>query len=110
MSKEDAILSKLLWTSRGSSKSRDDVVGMLLDPGAIDERHRRQLAEGLGCAALRKRFDPGWRSSGRLPFDQRGTRIINSSTSLVAPRVSTGWTESVVNSSSSSARMVARTA
>jgi len=32
VSKEDAIISKLLWLQRGSAKSRNDVLGMLLDP------------------------------------------------------------------------------
>jgi len=52
VSKEDAILSKLLWASRGSGKSRDDVVGMLLDPGAVDENLLRDLADEIGCGDL----------------------------------------------------------
>ena len=52
VSKEDAILSKLLWTLQGSAKSRDDVIGMLLDPGAIDDRLLRDLADELGCGEL----------------------------------------------------------
>jgi hypothetical protein len=52
VSKEDAILSKLLWTMRGSSKSRSDVRGMLLDPTPVDERLLQRLADRLGCADL----------------------------------------------------------
>ena len=52
VSKEDAILSKLLWTMRGSSKSREDVRGMLLDPTPVDERLLQRLADRLGCADL----------------------------------------------------------
>ena len=52
VSKEDAILSKLLWASQGSGKSRDDIIGMLLDPGAIDQRLLRDLADELGCDDL----------------------------------------------------------
>jgi hypothetical protein len=52
VSKEDAILSKLLWAKQGSSKSRGDVLGMLLDPQPVDEDLLRRLAEELGCAAL----------------------------------------------------------
>ena len=36
VSKEDALLSKLLWIKQGSSKSRDDVIGMLMDPTPFD--------------------------------------------------------------------------
>ncbi len=53
VSKEDAILSKLLWASQGSGKSRDDIVGMLLDPGcAVDEQLLYDLAGELGCVDL----------------------------------------------------------
>ena len=52
VSKEDAILSKLLWVKRGSAKSRGDVLGMLLDPTPTDERLLEELADELGCADL----------------------------------------------------------
>jgi hypothetical protein len=52
LDREDAILSKLLWTMRGSTKSRDDVRGMLLDPTPVDERLLQRLADRLGCADL----------------------------------------------------------
>lgn len=52
VSKEDAILSKLLWVKQGSSKSRGDVLGMLLDPTPIDEQLLHGLADELGCADL----------------------------------------------------------
>ena len=52
VSKEDAILSKLLWAMHGSGKSRGDVLGMLLDPGPFDEELLRGLADELGCADL----------------------------------------------------------
>ncbi len=52
VSKEDAILSKLLWARQGSAKSRNDVRGMLLDPKPLDERLLEKLAGMLGCAEL----------------------------------------------------------
>lgn len=52
VSKEDAILSKLLWVKAGSAKSRQDVLGMLLDPTPTDERLISSLAEELDCADL----------------------------------------------------------
>lgn len=52
VSKEDAILSKLLWVKKGSAKSREDVLGMLLDPTPTDERLLEDLAERLDCAGL----------------------------------------------------------
>ncbi len=36
VSKEDAIASKILWIREGSEKSRNDIIGMLLDPGPLD--------------------------------------------------------------------------
>lgn len=71
VSKEDAILSKLLWARRGSAKSRNDVLGMLLDPQPVDERLLDDLAPELDCAALLReircearvdRLDPGGKS------------------------------------------------
>ena len=52
VSKEDAILSKLLWAKKGSAKSRGDVLGMLLDPTPTDERLLEDLAVELDCADL----------------------------------------------------------
>ena len=52
VSKEDAILSKLLWAAKGSAKSRNDVRGMLLDPRPFDEGLIEDLAAELGCAQL----------------------------------------------------------
>lgn len=52
VSKEDAILSKLLWVKKGSARSRGDVLGMLLDPTPTDELLLEDLAEKLDCADL----------------------------------------------------------
>ena len=52
VSKEDAILSKLLWVKNGSARSRGDVLGMLLDPSPTDERLLEDLADKLDCADL----------------------------------------------------------
>ena len=52
VSKEDAILSKLIWTLEGSGKSRQDVLGMLLDPEPIDLDFVRRRAIDLSCGAL----------------------------------------------------------
>ena len=52
VSKEDAILSKLLWASQGSDKSRRDVLGMLLDSTAFDLGFVRRVAGTLDCDRL----------------------------------------------------------
>ncbi len=52
VSKEDAIVSKLLWLSEGSPKSRRDIIGMLLDPGPFDRELLRKLAAEVGCRNL----------------------------------------------------------
>ena len=52
VSKEDAIVSKLLWVSQGSGKSRHDVMGMLADPGSFDMPLVRALAGAVGCSKL----------------------------------------------------------
>lgn len=52
VSKEDAILSKLLWIKKGSEKSRQDVVMMLRGAGVIDWEHLIQRAKDLGVADL----------------------------------------------------------
>lgn len=54
VSKEDAILSKLLWIRKGSHKSRRDVVMMLRRPGNLDLEYIRQEAERLNVADLWK--------------------------------------------------------
>ncbi len=48
VSKCDAIVSKLLWVKAGSGKSREDIVGMLLDPEPIDQALLLELAEEHG--------------------------------------------------------------
>lgn len=52
VSKEDAILSKLLWASQGSDKSRQDVLGMLLDNTVFDLDFVRRVAGTLDCGQL----------------------------------------------------------
>ena len=52
VSKEDAILSKLLWARQGSDKGRGDVLGMLLDPTAFDLGFVKRLAGTLDCIDL----------------------------------------------------------
>jgi hypothetical protein len=52
VSKEDALLSKLLWVRDGSEKSRRDVVGMLLDPTPFDLDFVRGKARALGCIEI----------------------------------------------------------
>ena len=52
VSKEDAILSKLLWVREGSEKSRRDIVGMLLDPTPFDRDFVETRAFQLGCDEL----------------------------------------------------------
>ncbi len=51
-SKCDAIVSKLLWIKAGSGKSRQDVLGMLLDPDPIEEALLLDLAEEHGVADI----------------------------------------------------------
>jgi hypothetical protein len=52
VSKEDAILSKLVWIREGSDRSRTDVLGMLLDPTRFDLSFIRARARELGCADI----------------------------------------------------------
>ena len=52
VAKEDAILSKLVWILEGSGKSRQDVLGMLLDPEPVDIDFVRRRATDLGCAKI----------------------------------------------------------
>ena len=52
VSKEDAILSKLLWIKKGSHKSRADVAAMLKDPVRIDRVYLLAKASELGVRDL----------------------------------------------------------
>ena len=52
VSREDAILSKLLWISKGSSKSRHDVRGMLSRSGEIDFEYLNTQASELGVNGI----------------------------------------------------------
>lgn len=52
VSKEDAILSKLLWIQKGSHKSRADVVAMLFAPDTFDLKFVREMAEHLGVKPI----------------------------------------------------------
>ena len=52
VTKEDAILSKLVWIKKGSHKSRQDVVGMILDPGEINSELIENLSNELGVNAI----------------------------------------------------------
>lgn len=51
-SKEDAILSKLIWIAKGSHKSRQDVVSMMRNPEPIDWDALRERAADLHVTAL----------------------------------------------------------
>ncbi len=57
VSKEDAVLSKLIWIREGSDRSRSDVLGMLLDPAPFDLDFVRALAGELGCGAILERLE-----------------------------------------------------
>lgn len=52
VSKEDAILSKLLWVRKGSHKSRRDIVMMLKRQGALDCDYLDCAASSLGVKPL----------------------------------------------------------
>lgn len=52
VSKEDAILSKLIWIRKGSDKSRHDVKGMLKRSGKIDLDYLSNKALELGVENL----------------------------------------------------------
>ena len=52
LSREDALLSKLMWIKLGSHRSRRDVVGMLRNPAQRDDAFIQQQAEALGVADL----------------------------------------------------------
>ncbi len=52
VSREDAILSKLLWIQKGSHKSRQDIYGMLRRPIPIDWDRLNGISEQLGVKDL----------------------------------------------------------
>lgn len=52
VSKEDAILSKLLWMRKGSHKSRRDVKMMLARTGVVDFQYLDSQAKQLGVLEL----------------------------------------------------------
>ena len=52
VSKEDAILSKLLWMQLGSHKARHDVKMMLKRPEELDRAVLQERAAALGLSAL----------------------------------------------------------
>jgi Nucleotidyl transferase AbiEii toxin, Type IV TA system len=52
LSREDAILSKLMWIKMGSYRSRRDVVGMLRSSKPIDESLLEQIADQLNVIEL----------------------------------------------------------
>jgi len=52
VSREDAVLSKLIWIRQGSHKSRGDVVGILRRGGALDRQALAQRAQDLGLDQL----------------------------------------------------------
>ena len=47
VSKEDAILSKLLWAKKGSEKARKDIFAMLLRNEKIDQKYLEKMATQL---------------------------------------------------------------
>jgi hypothetical protein len=52
VSREDSILSKLIWVRKGSSLSRRDIVFILRNPEPIDWTALRERAERLGVTDL----------------------------------------------------------
>ena len=57
VSKEDAILSKLLWIQQGSHKSRHDVIEMLKRDEDLDRDCLRERATTLGLDDLLAEFE-----------------------------------------------------
>jgi hypothetical protein len=57
VSKEDAILSKLIWVRDGSQRSRRDILGMLLDPMPFDLGFVRDRARELGCGSILEQLE-----------------------------------------------------
>jgi Nucleotidyl transferase AbiEii toxin, Type IV TA system len=56
VSKEDAILSKLIWICKGSNKSRHDVKTMLKRSGEIDFDYLNSKATALGVESILKKL------------------------------------------------------
>ena len=52
VSKEDSILSKLIWLSKGSHKNRRDVEMMLVKPNGVDQDYLSTMASKLGIKEL----------------------------------------------------------
>ena len=52
VSREDAILSKLLWVQQGSHRSRRDIAMMLKRPGSIEWDRLESMASRLGVKDL----------------------------------------------------------
>lgn len=52
VSKEDAVLSKLVWVKQGSAKSKADIVGMLLDTTPLDTDFVAAKCAELECSEL----------------------------------------------------------
>jgi hypothetical protein len=59
VSKEDAILSKLLWIRLGSNKARHDVTMMLKRPEELDRAVLHERAATLGLGDLLTEFEEG---------------------------------------------------
>jgi hypothetical protein len=57
VSKEDAILSKLLWIQQGSGKSRHDVIEMLKRDEDLDRACLRERAATIGLGELLAEFE-----------------------------------------------------
>ena len=52
ISKEDAILSKLIWISKGSERSKRDVIMMLRTGGPVDEPYIEMTAAELEVSQI----------------------------------------------------------
>lgn len=59
VSKEDAILSKLIWISKGSNKSRHDVKAMLKRRGEVDFDYLNAQAAKLGVDEILRELKAG---------------------------------------------------
>lgn len=57
VSKEDALLSKLLWIKAGSGKSREDVIAMLKNPIPFDLGLVEEKAKFLGVLGILKEIE-----------------------------------------------------
>ena len=66
VSKEDAILSKLLWIQQGSNRSRHDVTEMLRRDEDFDRAILKRRAEALGLADLLEELENEMREGPRL--------------------------------------------